>query len=97
MPKNTTESAVTNYKTRLRDAAKEAETTSLTATYGSLATEMAAIPQGLRAQMTLLLDAKSMHFLRRQKELAGVSPQDFVREAVQEAIVRRTAKQLRRA
>lgn len=78
-----------DYKNALRDAAKDATKQRLTEIFGQLAAEVAGIPEGIPAQMTLLIDARLVHAVRRIKEIEGVSQQEFVRTAISEAVARR--------
>lgn len=81
--------SVRDYKSALKDAAQEATKQRLTEIFGELAAEVGRIPEGIPAQMTLLIDARLVHAVRRIKEIEGTSQQEFVRAAITEAVARR--------
>lgn len=88
MPKNHER----DYKSQLKSAAQEATKADLKRIYGDLADEIAAIPEGVPAQMTLLLDARQLLALRRMQEETGVSRQEIIRSAIIDAITRKLGK-----
>lgn len=72
----------------LRKIAEREELAHLTKSYGQFASEAAAIPESVRAQMTLLIKARDLRLVELIATQKQTSKQEYIRAAVHAQLVR---------